>query len=267
MNINYNFKFLLPYSFIFLFVYIFNSILFLNLPKKQVEVINLNNKDVKYAVYNNFFSAEIKEKKKGKKNELKEYLSIDKIILSAIYKQDDENSWAIVQDKNSKETQILSIGEEYKSYKLKKVFPSYIILEKNSKEYKIVFLDNFLKSNYTINNSSSKDIFVSGSGTVIKREYLNSYINDLSKVWKNISINEIRKNGKIDGFKVLSVKNNSVFEKIGLKKYDIIKSVNNKRLKSYKDAFSLYKNIDKIDYFLVEILRDNEIMELSYEIN
>lgn len=265
MNTNYNFNFLFPYAIIFLFVYLFNSILFLYLPKKPLQVDHISQNDIKYSSYNGFFTKEISiiENKEIKK----EYLSIDKIVLKAIYLQNENIAWAVMQEKNSSKTKIVSLGEEYKSYILKKVFKTYVILEKYNKEYKIILNNMNTKLKYSINKVNKEDLFVSGNEVIISRKYLNSYINDLSKVWNNISINEIRKNGKIDGFKVFKVKENSVFEKIGLKKDDIIKKVNNKPLDSYNEAFKLYKNINKINYFVIEILRNNEIMELSYEIN
>lgn len=267
MNTNYNYNFLYPYIFIFLFVYFINSLLFLNLPKKSLHLSVNNSTDIKYSAYNPFFAKQnLLEKEKIVKNK-KNYLSIDKILLKAIYIQNDNSGWVILQDKNSTKTSIIEQNESYNSYKLKKLFKSYIILEKNNKEYKLVLKDGFKNLNYIINKNKDVRVAFSGDDVKISRTYLNSYINDLSKVWENISIKEIRLNGKIDGFKVLKVKKDSVFDKLGLKQFDIIKSVNNKVLKSYNEAFKIYKNIDKTDFFLIEVLRNNEIVELSYEIN
>ena len=268
MNTNYNYNFIYPYIFIFLFVYLCNSILFLNLPKKTLYVSENKTKDIKYSAYNSFFGKQkILEKKRKKRADSKDYLSIDKILLKAIYIQNDNSGWVILQEKNSNKTSIIEQNEYYNSYKLKKLYKSYIILEKNEKEYKLALKDDLTKLNYTINSNKNVKIEVSGDDVKISRTYLNSYINDLSKVWENISIKEIRVNGKIDGFKVLKVKKDSVFDKLGLKQFDVIKRVNNQVLTSYNEAFAIYKNIDKTDFFLIEVLRNNEILELSYEIN
>ena len=60
---------------------------------------------------------------------------------------------------------------------------------------------------------------------------------------------------------------NSVFEKLGLKANDVIKSINNNSLNSYADAFNVYNNIGDTKYLNIEILRNNEVMELNYEID
>jgi general secretion pathway protein C len=53
---------------------------------------------------------------------------------------------------------------------------------------------------------------------------------------------------------------------LGLRKGDIIKAVNNIELKSYNDAFSIYKKINKINNLNILILRNDREMELDYEI-
>ena len=100
----------------------------------------------------------------------------------------------------------------------------------------------------------------------IKRDLINDYIQDFGKIWDNISIDEIKTKTGIDGFKINSVRKNSVFDKLGLKKGDIIKEVNNIRLKSYNDAFIVYKKINKIKNINLTILRDGTEQEINYEI-
>ena len=55
--------------------------------------------------------------------------------------------------------------------------------------------------------------------------------------------------------------------KIGLKEGDIMKSVNNNKLTSYAEALNVFNEINNTKYVNIVILRNNEIMELNYEIN
>ena len=73
--------------------------------------------------------------------------------------------------------------------------------------------------------------------------------------------------GKITGFRINSVTKNSVFDKLGLKQGDIIKSVNNIAMSNYQDAFNMYNKINTIKYFNMKIIRNNKEMELDYEID
>ena len=102
----------------------------------------------------------------------------------------------------------------------------------------------------------------------VSNQNIKKYIKDFDSIWKSIAIKEtLDENKKINGFKIISIAKNSAFDKLGLKKGDIIKKVNNTVLKSYADAFKIYNKIGKINNLQITILRKNEEMEINYEID
>jgi general secretion pathway protein C len=244
------------------------------LPKSGVEVNKKQNVILKYRRFK--ISQLLKEEivKPEPKIEIKkpEYQLLSNIILKAIYNMNEQKGWIIIADKK-KNTYMLSVGENYKGYELIRVYVNYVIFKKSNKEYKLE-LNVGKDINFSVTKIATKKdikdsvkIVVKDDKVSVKRSYLNSYINDFSKIWKNISIKEIKDtNGNIDGFKITKIKKNSVFAKLGLKKNDIIKSINNIQLKSYNEAFSAYKQINSIDSLNMLILRNSREMELNYEI-
>jgi general secretion pathway protein C len=103
--------------------------------------------------------------------------------------------------------------------------------------------------------------------TVVDRSLLEHYSKNMNEIWKNIGIRELKKDGAITGFKVNFVKRGSDFAKLGLRRGDVIKSINGQELNSYKSAFDIYKNIDTMDNLTMKVMRGKEEMELEYEIN
>jgi general secretion pathway protein C len=103
--------------------------------------------------------------------------------------------------------------------------------------------------------------------TVVDRSLLEHYSKNMNDIWKNIGIREIRKDGKIKGFKVNFVKRGSDFAKLGLRRGDVIKAINGQELDSYNKAFEIYKNIDTMEDLTMKVMRGKEEMELEYEIN
>lgn len=103
--------------------------------------------------------------------------------------------------------------------------------------------------------------------TVVDRSLLEHYSRNMKEIWKNIGIREIKKDGTIKGFKVNFVKRGSDFAKLGLRRGDVIKSINGEELNSYKSAFDIYKNIDTMDDLTMKVMRGKKEMELEYEIN
>ena len=103
--------------------------------------------------------------------------------------------------------------------------------------------------------------------TIIDRSLLEHYSKNMNDIWKNIGIMELKDGETIKGFKVNFVKRGSDFAKLGLRRGDIIKSINGQELDSYKKAFDVYKNIDTMDNLTMKIMRGKKEMELEYEIN
>jgi general secretion pathway protein C len=272
MNIDFNklIQKLIPYAFILLLAYLITTIIFVFLPKNGVDFVDNSSQTLKYKKYDGFYSnvKTIERKKEVPKVVKQETLS--NYILKAIYSTSSNAGWVTIENTKNRKSYILSQFEEINGYILTKLYKNYVILEKQAKEYRLDIKQVNKKVAYNISSNIDnvkENIVVAGNSVVIKREYLNSYVNDIDKVWNNIAISEIRKNNKLDGFKVMRVSKKSVFGKLGLKKNDIIKAINNNVLTSYADAFKVYNNISDTKYLNLEILRNNEIMELNYEID
>jgi general secretion pathway protein C len=290
MNINFSnlLKTFIPFLVIILLTYSINIILYIYLPKSYNFTPESKDYKVKYIKYN--IAKSLKEKKvkkvrvKPKKvvvKKKKEYKLISNIILKAIYAEANNNGWIIISEKRSKsKTEILGIGDNFKNFILESVFPTYVVFSKGEKEYKLSLIKDkkveftIKEKAKTVKNKNKKvnkpllvDIEAEDETSInIKRTFLNQYIQYPSKIWKDISIKEIKKNGQIDGFKINRLSNNSVFKRLGLKRGDIIKSINNIELDSYSKAINLYKNIGELENLIFLIIRDNQELELEYEI-
>lgn len=273
-NINILIKKLQVYFYIAIFAYMISSFLSIYLPKSDINFSQEDNQILQYKKYSGFYSnvkVEVVEKKEEKRD-LK-VKTLDKYKLKAIYSTQENSGWISLEDEKLNKSHILSQWEEIDGYILTKLFKNHVIFEKQTVEYKLELIKNSDdKISYEISTNNELDgtkqtVLVKDDSVVITRNYLNSYINDIDKVWNSIEIKEIKKNNKIDGFKIFNIVKGSVFEKLGLKKGDIIKAVNNNILGSYSDAFRVYNNINDIKFLNIEILRNNEVMELNYEIN
>lgn len=260
MNINFNLLIqkLLPYFFILLVAYLLNSLFFLFLPKVGVDFKDIFVSNLEYKKYSGFYTnIEFVQYKEQNIESLSRY------ELKAIYSTSSNAGWVTIQKEEN--SYILSQGENIDGYVLKKLFKTFAVFEKSSKEYKLELRQKDEISFELI--KTNKDIVIKDDSIEINREYLNSYIQNVDKIWNNIAIKELKVADKIEGFQILKITKESAFEKLGLKEGDIIKAINNKQLKSYLDAFNIYNNINNTQYLNIEVLRNNEKMELNYEID
>ena len=189
-------------------------------------------------------------------------------------------------------TKVLGRGESFNGFKLissgENSEGNFVLFNKNGKEFTLPF-KRFKKAKVKkakvkktahkrvkhkrVAHISPKQVHKKGivatddeERKVVSRGLLSSYTKDIDKVWKDIGIGEYKVNGVLTGFKVNFVKKNSDFEKLGLKRGDILKSINGQELDSYNAAFSFYKDIGSIENLTLGIKRDNQDMELEYEI-
>ncbi|MCK5854817.1 MAG: hypothetical protein KAG56_06310 [Sulfurovaceae bacterium] len=201
--------------------------------------------------------------------------NMDDYRLLALYSSEDT---LIVSLAKGAKTKVLARGESFNGFKLKSAGKNFALFEKSGKDFR-KFLRNVKKkkkkdsiakrvTNASPKEPTKKGIVATNGGEmkVVSKGLLSSYTKDIDKVWKDIGIGEHKVNGVLKGFKVNFIKRNSDFEKLGLKKGDILTSINGQELDSYNAAFSFYKEMDSIENLTLSIKRNNQDMELEYEI-
>jgi general secretion pathway protein C len=175
-------------------------------------------------------------------------------------------------------TKVLAQGEIFNGFKLKSAERDYALFDKNGKEFKLYLKNIKLKkakksapkrvTKAVSHSVKQKGIVATDDGAtkIVSKGLLSSYTKDIDKVWKDIGIGEHKVNGVLTGFKVNFIKRHSDFEKLGLKRGDILTAINGQELDSYNAAFSFYKEMDSIENLTLSIKRNNQEMELEYEI-
>ena len=247
------------------------------LPSDGVEPILKNNYQPKYQrVYfkNMITTAAPKVKIAEKEISTNQGISITNMILKALYGTESKAFIIIAMKSTPKKTQIIGIGEVFKGYTLKSITSYSAIFEKDLKDYVLTLdktvrpSDPKIKSKSNSSRASTRARF-SGADSIVSvsRNDIAYFAKNPKQIWRDISIKELKDGKKILGFKVTKIKRKSKFSTLGLKKGDVIIKANNVKLESYKDALALYKNIGKLDAIQLVVLRDNQEMELVYDLN
>src|SRR5262249_36313748 len=73
-------------------------------------------------------------------------------------------------------------------------------------------------------------------------------------------------NGKIDGFRILDVVDNSLFTKLGIKNGDVIKSVDGEPVDSPAKAMELYNSLRSKNQVQLTMDRNGKSMTVNYNI-
>jgi len=204
--------------------------------------------------------------------------SINDIKLLAIYNASD---MTVVAVEYKAKTKVLSRGDKINGFVLEGAGSNFATFSKNAKSYKVMLLKGKSTGSGKVipvvstlapkrQKSESKplgEVTNMGDHRVIDRSLLDHYANNMDDIYKNIGISELKEGSNLKGFRITFVRKDSPFEKLGVQRDDVIKSINGQEINSYNAAFEAYKNIKNIDNLTLVIQRGKEEMELEYEIN
>ncbi|MBU1667250.1 hypothetical protein KKC13_02460 [bacterium] len=196
--------------------------------------------------------------------------------LLALYNASDK--LVVTVEKGSKTT-ILAKGEKVDGFTLSSAGSNYAIFTKAGKEFRLSLskMDNN-SQNTTMNtsgkrpnigNQNKKDstgIIEQDGKKIISKNLLDSYTKDVDKIWKDIGIGENKVDGKLNGFKINYVKQGSDFEKLGLKRGDLLMAINAEELNSYGAAMNFFKEIENIENLTLTVQRNGKSEDIEYEI-
>jgi len=172
-------------------------------------------------------------------------------------------------------------GGEIKGYRLKDANATAARFEKGGKIITLTLYEKGSPSNASSvtrntavgsapkavkNKKPDEPVRLEGDTRIIQRSVIREYSENPNKIWKNIGLYEVKDNGKLSGFKVRFVRRGSPFEKLGLKRGDIIKSINGEPITDYATPMRMLRSADSIDDLSLTIERNHEEQELKYEV-
>lgn len=192
--------------------------------------------------------------------------SINSMILKGLFGNKDKGFVIIAMKSQPKQTNIVSVGQVFKGYTLKSITLTGSIFEKNGKEYILYLQKPNNKTDQYIQKIKGTQIQPDIPVDITHTE-IADYVKNPKKIWNDISIVEVKDGIKIKGFKVTKIKKRSKLASLGLKVNDLIIKANNIKLQSYADVLNIYKQIDKLDVVQLVVVRNNQEVELVYEIN
>lgn len=202
--------------------------------------------------------------------------SIKDIQLLAIYNASDVT---VVTVKHKNKTKVLAKGESINGFVLEGAGSNYATFSKNAKTYQVNLLvsskkgeGSITKANTSASGVTSADkvqgeVVDAGDHKIIDRSLVDHYAKNMADLEKNIGVKEIKKGNQITGFSISFVRKGTLFEKLGVKRGDIIKAINGQQINSYNAALNIYKELPEMNNMTLVIQRGKEEMELEYEVN
>jgi len=186
----------------------------------------------------------------------------------------------------NKENKILKVGESLLNCTLKKIEKDKVIFNCNGNLISLPLEKEKLDKNIGSSNKNSNSRVFSTNNNINKK--LNKYENPSSgslnspenvfrvnrkqvinlissgKIFYQMAVIPYYKNGKIIGFKVNGVNKNSFVYKMGIRKGDIILSVNDYPIRSMEEGFAAFERLKRASEINIKVLRQGRKVTLSY---
>ena len=201
--------------------------------------------------------------------------SMKGIKLLALY---NASETVVVTVEKNRKTSVLGKGDKIDGFTLISAGSDYAMFKKSSKEFKLT-LENTKRIKEQINKSfrpkvrqpknspaSNEKIIEKDGIKMVNRKLLTSYTSNPEKIWKDIGISENKRNGKLNGFKINYVKRGSDFEKLGLKRGDLLMAINAEKLDNIGAVMGLYRDINNIENLTLTVERNGRSEDIEYEI-
>ena len=133
--------------------------------------------------------------------------------------------------------------------------------------------DEFLDENKNQNTASKENIKLDNKELgitnidddfIIETKEVDKALNDFASLMRQARVVPHTVGGKVTGFLISRIEKGSIYEKIGLKKGDIIKSVNEQPIDNPQKAFQLFEILKNETQIVVEIERNKETKFINY---
>lgn len=199
-------------------------------------------------------------------------------LIGTLVHSDPSKSIAAIEVKSKNLTGSYVTGAEIEGLaKVEKVERSIVyIRNSNTNALEYIEMKNANKVSFDASKPStpvagpaSKDVQqVAPNQFVIKRSDLLKYTNDLSSVLMEARAvpNRDPNTGEINGFRLLDMKEGSIFSQLGLSRMDVLKSVNGEPVDSIQKAMEMYNTLKNGNSIKLGIERGGKDQTNSYDI-
>jgi general secretion pathway protein C len=186
-----------------------------------------------------------------------------KITLLGTVVGSEEDSFAIIEEKEGKKQALYKVGDSIQSAVVKGILRGKVILTVQGQD-KILTIEEEAASRRTSGVSSPAEPIEQGESIAVNRSEVEESLKNVHQLLSQARVRPHFSEGKPDGLAIASIKRGSIFEKLGLKNGDIVKGLDGNEIKSPDDVLQMYKKLTLGSEVAIEIERAGEKQILNY---
>jgi len=182
-----------------------------------------------------------------------------------------EKAYAVIEDKSKNRQGLYHKGDAIQNATIKMILRKKVVLRVNGEDEILIMEDEKDQSGRVNTAQSSRgreaSAYSPGDRVSIDRNEINSALNNINQLMQQVRVRPHFKNGKPNGLILTHIRNNSIFNELGLKSGDIVKGVNGQEIESVDDALKFYNNLKSSSSVQLQIERRGQEKSIGYEID
>lgn len=180
--------------------------------------------------------------------------------------ESERDSWAVIENKKTGEQSLFQVGDPVEGGTIRKITRNQVILRVNGED-QLLEVDITQKPSAMASSSPALPEPETGLSDTESASQPPSGTG-LPNLMKQARIRPFFSNGKPDGLLLYGIRNDSIFQQIGLRNGDIIKSINDSDILSAQDAVTIYQSLDtpleEMPDIRFTVQRRGKIQEIVY---
>jgi len=179
--------------------------------------------------------------------------------LVGVFISPKEDPSAIIEDPRKQEQDVFLIGDMiFGEARLKAVFRDRVEIDRSG-SIEILKLDEGLSDDKDTSSGTGNEI-------VVSEKELDDNLANLPMLLTQVRAVPYFKDGQATGLRLFAIKSGSLFEKIGLKNGDILKTINGNSLGDFSQAMKLFETLKQERSLKLVLERNREEQAFSYVI-
>lgn len=185
-----------------------------------------------------------------------------KIALLGTAVGSEQDSFAIIEEKEGKKQDLYRVGDNIQSAVLKKIFRGKVILSVQGRD-KILTIEE--EATTRRKSEVARPVPIrAGENITVKRSDVEKSLTNIHQLLSQARVRPHFSEGKPDGLAITHIKRGSIFEKLGLKNGDVIKGLDGKEIKSPDDVLQMYEKLTVGSEVAIELERGGEGQMINY---
>jgi general secretion pathway protein C len=188
--------------------------------------------------------------------------------------REKERSYAVIEDTKRRKQGLFRVGDAIENASIKMILRKKVVLTVGGKD-EILLMDVDKGKTQSASQSAPgrdmpepyEEIMPSDEESVsLDRDNINEALKNINQLMSQVKVRPHFQDGKPSGLLLSHIQPNSIFSEMGLQNGDIIKGVNGNMIESVDDALKFYENLRASSSVALQIQRQGEEMNLSYQI-